>query len=333
VTTCRRETLDLLTAILPVYRSCALAGVPRGSYYRTLAGPLQRESMQRPAPPNKLTDTEQQELITALNSARFVDKAPRQVWAALLDEGTYLASVSTMYRLLRARDQVRERRAQARHEARKKPYLVARAPNEIFSWDITKLRGPADRTFYDLYVMIDIFSRYVVHWEIHPRESGELAAEFMQNAIRANGGLAPEVIHSDNGTSMTSKPVTDLLATLDITKSHSRPKVSNDNPYSEAAFKTLKYCPVFPDRFASLADARAFCQRFFTYYNHEHYHVGVGLHTPFTVHLGTAHAIQDKRAETIERFRAANPHRFTRAPRLPEIPQVAYINQPGEEAA
>lgn len=134
MTTCRRETLDLLTAILPVYRSCALAGVPRGSYYRTLAGPLQRESMQRPAPPNKLTDTEQQELITALNSARFVDKAPRQVWAALLDEGTYLASVSTMYRLLRARDQVRERRAQARHEARKKPYLVARAPNEIFSW-------------------------------------------------------------------------------------------------------------------------------------------------------------------------------------------------------
>ena len=268
-----------------------------------------------------------------LNSARFVDKAPRQVWAALLDEGTYTASVSTMYRLLRERDQVRERRAQARHEARKKPYLVARAPNEIFSWDITKLHGPADRQYYDLYVMIDIFSRYVVHWEIHLRETGDLAARFMENAIVANGGLAPGTIHSDNGTAMTSKAVTDLLATLDIVKSHSRPKVSNDNPYSEAAFKTLKYCPVFPERFASLADAQAFCRRFFTYYNHEHYHAGVGLHTPFTVHMGTAHAIQDKRAETIERFRAANPHRFTRAPQLPKIPKVAYINQPDEEAA
>jgi putative transposase len=234
-----------------------------------------------------------------LNSARFVDKAPRQIWAALLDEGAYAASVSTMYRLLRERHQVRERRAQARHEPRKKPHLIARAPNEIFSWDITQLHGPQSRTYYDLYVMIDIFSRYVVHWEVHPRESGELAARFMENTIIANGGLAPEVIHSDNGTSMTSKAVTDLLAGLDIVKSHSRPKISNDNPYSEAAFKTLKYCPVFPERIASLADAQAFCQRFFTYYNHEHYHAGVGLHTPFTVHIGTAHAIQDKRAETI----------------------------------
>ncbi|MGW0806261.1 IS3 family transposase [Nonomuraea sp. NPDC002799] len=332
MTVCRRETLGLLAAVLPISRSCTLAGVPRGSYYHGLAGPAEREAMPRPAPPNKLTEAEREELIGVLNSTRFVDKAPRQVWAALLDSGTYLASVSTMYRLLRERDQVRERRAQARHESRKKPHLVARAPHEIFSWDITKLHGPADRQYYDLYVMIDIFSRYVVHWEVHPRESGELAATFMENAIRANGGIAPEVIHSDNGTSMTSRAVTDLLSTLDIVKSHSRPKVSNDNPYSEAAFKTLKYCPVFPDRFASLADARAFCQRFFCYYNHEHYHAGVGLHTPFTVHMGTAHAIQDKRAETIERFRSANPHRFTRTPRLPKIPQVAYINQL-EEAA
>jgi putative transposase len=332
VTLCRRETLGLLAAVLPINRSCTLAGIPRGSYYRSLAEPTEREATPRPAPPNKLTEAEREELIGVLNSTRFVDKAPRQVWAALLDSGTYLASVSTMYRLLRERDQVRERRAQARHESRKKPHLVTRAPNEIFSWDITKLHGPADRQYYDLYVMIDIFSRYVVHWEVHPRESGELAATFMENAIRANGGIAPEVIHSDNGTSMTSRAVTDLLSTLDIVKSHSRPKVSNDNPYSEAAFKTLKYCPVFPDRFASLADARAFCQRFFSYYNHEHYHAGVGLHTPFTVHMGTAHAIQDKRAETITRFRSANPHRFTRTPQLPKIPQVAYINQP-EEAA
>jgi integrase-like protein len=166
------------------------------------------------------------------------------VWAALLDEGVYLASVSTMYRELRRREQVRERRAQARHEAKKKPYLAAHAPNEIWSWDITKLQGPGRRQFYDLYVMLDIFSRYVVHWEVHLRESGELAERFMQNAFAVNGGIVPGTIHSDNGTSMTSKPVTALLADLDIIKSHSRPKVSNDNPYSEAQFKTLKYCPV-----------------------------------------------------------------------------------------
>ncbi|MFG1828144.1 IS3 family transposase [Microbispora bryophytorum] len=333
MTACRRETLDQLTAYLPVTACCALTGVARGSYYRSLRPVAEREVAPRPAPPNKLTDAEREYLADILNSPRFADKAPRQVWATLLDEGAYLASVSTMYRLLRERDQVRERRAQARHEARTKPYLAAHAPNEIWSWDITKLHGPADRQYYDLYVMLDIFSRYVVHWEVHLRESGELAAQFMENALIANGGIAPATIHSDNGTSMTSRPVSDLLATLDIVKSHSRPKVSNDNPYSEAQFKTLKYCPVFPERFASLQEAETFCYRFFTYYNHEHYHAGIGLHTPFTVHMGTAAAVQDKRAETIERFRAANPQRFTRAPQLPKIPEVAYINQPEEEAA
>ncbi|HEX4813174.1 MAG TPA: IS3 family transposase [Nonomuraea sp.] len=332
MTTVRRETLDLLrAACLPIAVCCALTGTPRGSYYRSLRARPERAPAPRPAPPNKLTAAEREELVAVLNSPRFVDKAPRQVWAALLDEGIYLASVSTMYRLLRERDQVRERRAQARHETRKKPYLAARAPNEIWSWDITKLPGPATRQFYDLYVMIDIFSRYVVHWEIHLRESGELARQFMENSLLANGGIAPQTIHSDNGTAMTSKPVTDLLATLDIIKSHSRPKVSNDNPYSEAAFKTLKYCPVFPERFDSLAEAETFCHHFFQYYNHEHYHAGLGLHTPFTVHIGTAPAIQDRREQAVERFRTANPHRFTRTPRLPKIPTIAYINQPEED--
>src|SRR5699024_6912711 len=183
--------------------------------------------------------------------------------------------------------QVRERRAQARHEPRKKPHLVARAPNQVWTWDITKLPGPVRGRYYDLYVMIDIFSRYVVHWEIHLRESGEIAGAFITNSFRANGGIAPKYIHSDRGSAMTSITVAELLSDLGIVKSHSRPKTSNDNPYSEAQFKTLKYCPVFPEKFGSVHDARSFCRRFFELYNHEHYHSGVGFHTPFTVHIGT----------------------------------------------
>jgi putative transposase len=330
---CRDETLSLLIEHLPIHTSCSLSGVPRGSFYRRRKPtPERSEPVARPMPPNALSETERAALIEMLNSDRFADKAPRQVWAALLDEGVYLASVSTMYRELRRRDQVRERRAQARHEAKKKPYLAARAPNETWSWDITKLPGPGRRQFYDLYVMLDIFSRYVVHWEVHLRESGELAERFMQNAFAANGGVVPGTIHSDNGTSMTSKPVTALLADMDIIKSHSRPKVSNDNPYSEAQFKTLKYCPVFPEKFDSLDEAETFCHHFFDYYNHRHYHAGIGLHTPFTVHTGTAQAIQHKRAATIETFRAANPQRFTQTPALPKIPEVAWINRPEEDA-
>ncbi|MFG2243661.1 transposase [Spirillospora sp. NPDC048823] len=196
----------------------------------------------------------------------------------------------------------------------------------------TKLQGPGLRQFYDLYVMLDIFSRHVVHWEVHRRETGELAEQFMQNSFIANGGIVPGTIHSDNGTSMTSKPVTALLADLDIIKSHSRPKVSNDNPYSEAQFKTLKYCPVFPENFGSLDEAETFCHHFFDYYNHRHYHAGIGLHTPFSVHIGTADAIQDKRAETIRAFRTRNPRRFTQTPALPKIPAVAWINRPDEDA-
>lgn len=270
-------------------------------------------------------------VIAVLNSERFWDKAPRQVWAALLDEGLYLCSVSTMYRLLRAQGQVQERRSQARHPAKKKPELMARAPNQVWSWDITKLRGPGPGRFFDLYVMIDIYSRYVVHWEIHTSESGEVASQFIQNSIRANKGIAAQVIHSDRGTAMTSQSVAELLSMLGITKSHSRPKVSNDNPYSESQFKTLKYCPVFPDRFGSIQDARQFCRSFFKYYNHEHYHSGIGLHTPYSVHIGTANAIQHKRAEVIEAFREANPERFTGRPVLPGLPQVAWINEPNEQ--
>jgi putative transposase len=334
VTELVEEAREQLETRVGVKRSCTLTGVNRASVYRRRnPKPRSAEKASRSSPPNKLTPEECEEVVAALNSAEFVDKSPRQVWAALLDRGTYLASPSTMYRLLRDRGQVRERRAQARHEAKKKPHLVARAPNQVWSWDITKLRGLAPGQYFDLYVMIDIFSRYVVHFEVHARESGDLAKEFIENAFMANGGIAPHTIHSDRGTAMTSKSVTELLSDLGITKSHSRPKVSNDNPYSEAQFKTLKYCPVFPEVFGSLQDARQFCGRFFDYYNFKHYHSGIGLHTPFTVHIGTAPAIQHKRAETIEKFRAANPHRFTRRPALPKLPTVAWINRPDHDDA
>jgi transposase InsO family protein len=331
VTELRDEAREQLESHLGIQGSCRMTGINRATFYRRHKPKEGAPEAFRVAPTYSLSREECRELVEILNSRRFADKSPRQVWAALLDEGVYLASVSTMYRVLRAEGQVRERRAQARHDAKKEPQLIARKPNDVWSWDITKLRGPDRGRFFDLYVMIDIFSRCVVHWEINIRESGELAKSFIENAIRMNGGVAPDVIHSDRGTSMTSISVTELLCDLGIIKSHSRPKVSNDNPYSEAAFKTMKYCPVFPELFGSFADARSFCRRFFDYYNHDHYHSGIGLRTPFSVHIGTAQAIQDKRAATVEQFRAANPQRFTRKPTLPKLPAVAWINKPDED--
>ena len=261
-------------------KACELTGKSRATVYRRRHGIRSGCRERRPAAPNALSAGEREELLAVLDSPRFADKAPRQVWAILIDEGVYLASVSTMYRLLREAGQVRERRAQAAHPARTKPELMATGPNEVWSWDITKLAGPWRGVYYHLYVMIDIFSRCAVHFEVHATELGELAKDFMTEAVRLNGGTAPLAIHADRGTSMTSKTVSALLSDLAILKSHSRPKVSNDNPYSEAQFKTLKYCPAFPGTFGSLQDARAFCGVFFTYYNHEHRHSGIGLHTP-----------------------------------------------------
>jgi putative transposase len=311
-----------------VKKACELTGKSRATVYRGRGGTRPGCRERRPAPPNALSIGERAELVAVLDSPRFRDKAPRQVWALLIDEGIYLASVSTMYRLLRQAGQVRERRAQAAHPARRKPELIAAAPNRVWSWDITKLAGPRRGVYYHLYVMIDIFSRCAVHSEVHATELGELAKDFMTGAIRLNGGIAPHAIHADRGTSMTSRPVSALLSDLAILKSHSRPKVSNDNPYSEAQFKTLKYCPAFPGKFGSLQDARAFCREFFTYYNHEHRHSGIGLHTPYSVHIGTAPAIQEKRQDVLNAACAANPRRFTRRPRAPALPGTAWINKP-----
>jgi putative transposase len=284
----------------------------------------------RCSPANKLSDAEFDELLDLLNSPDFVDLAPAQVWAILLDAGTYLASISTMYRVLRTESEVRERRRQATHPPRVRPELVARRPNEVWSWDISKLKGPSKGVYYDLYVIIDIFSRYVVGWMVAPTETAELAKAFLAATIKAHGITAKVLtIHADRGTSMTSKPVAVLLAELGVARTHSRPHVSNDNPYSEAAFKTLKYCPAFPERFGSIEDARTFCAEFFEYYNHHHRHSGIALHTPASMHFGTAQTVQAERAETLRSAYAANPRRFcNRQPSPPKMPTIAWINKP-----
>ena len=322
--------MTALAQVTSTATACALLGRSRASHYRALQPRAPRQREPRPAPPNALTVAEREQILAVLNSARFCDKSVAQTWATLLDEGVYLASMSTMHRVLRACDSSRERRRQATHPARAKPELLARKPGDVWSWDITKLRGPDRGVYYDLYVILDIFSRYVVGWTVAAGEDAEIAKTMLEQAMRVHG--APGSVHADRGTSMTSKPVAQLLVDLGVARSHSRPHVSNDNPFSEAQFKTLKYAPVFPDRFGSLADARAFCEQFFTHYNHEHRHSGIGLHTPASVHHGTAGQIRVQRAATLDAAYAAHPHRFRRRPVPPRIPTAAWINQPSREA-
>jgi putative transposase len=323
--------LDELVALVRTRRACALLGVPRASLYRRrrpAGAPTRRP---RPAPPNALTPAERQQLLDVLHEPRFCDLPPAQVWARLLDDGVYLASISTMYRLLRAHGESRDRRRQRTHPARVKPQLLARRPNDVWSWDITKLPGPSRHEFYDLYVILDIYSRYAPGWLVAPGESAELAESLIAATI-ASVGVAPGVIHADRGSSMTSKPVAQLLVDLGVVRSHSRPHVSDDNPYSEAQFKTLKYCPAFPERFGSIHDARLFCAAFLDAYNHEHRHAALGLHTPASVYYGTAPQIRAHRAIVLDRAYAANPQRFARPPTPPRLPAIAWINQPTSEA-
>jgi putative transposase len=321
-----------LEPLTSVKRACELLGKSRATLHRQ-RNPVPAADKAPPGPraphPAALTAAEQAGLLALLDSERFADKSPAQVYAILLDDGIYLASIRTMYRVMTLADQVRERRAQAAHPPRVRPELVADGPDQVWTWDITKLKGPWRGTYFDLYVMLDIFSRKAICWEVHYGESGDLAKAFMQHAIAANGGARPRYIHADNGTSMTSKNVATLLTDLNITRSHSRPHVSNDNPFSEAAFKTFKYCPVFPGTFATLEDARAFSDLFFTYYNNEHRHSGIGLHTPASVHDGTAWAIQARRQLVLDGAFAARPDRFRgRRPLAPALPAKVWINKP-----
>jgi putative transposase len=273
---------------------------------------------------------ERQAVLDTLHDERFCDQAPASVWATLLDEGSYLASVSTMYRLLRERGETGDRRRHAAHPARVKPELVATRPNQVWSWDITKLAGPAKWTWFYLYTILDIYSRYAVGWMVAHREAAVLAERMLADTVTAQHvGHQQLTIHADRGTSMTSKPVALLLSDLGVTKSHSRPHVSNDNPYSEAQFKTLKHHPTFPDRFGSLEDARSFCQRFFGWYNAEHRHAGIGLLTPADVHFGRAGQITTARQGVLTTAYAAHPERFVRKlPAPPALPATVWINKP-----
>ena len=328
------EHLEDLEAVTSTKQACALLGASRATIYRRRRPPVPRVAAPRPEPANKLTEAERQQILAVLRSEEYCDLAPAQVWARLLDDGVYLCSISTMYRLLAIAGENRERRRQRTHPAKKKPELIARRPNQVWSWDITKLQGPERGVYYELFVIIDIFSRYVVGWMVSPAETGELAQAFIADALATHGIDRDQLtLHADRGTSMTSKPVAQLLVDLGVARSHSRPHVSNDNPYSEANFKTLKYCPAFPGRFGSIEDARAFCAVFFDHYNHVHRHAGIGLHTPASVHYGTAREIRAQRAATLDAAYAVNPARFRhRPPSPPKLPTVAWINQPTPEA-
>jgi putative transposase len=269
-----------------------------------------------------------------LDSDRFCDLAPAQVWARLIDDGHYLCSISTMYRLLRERLEVRERRRHATHPALVKPELVASKPNQVWSWDITKLRGPYKWTWFHLYVILDVFSRYAVGWAVATRETAALAHALITECLNVQGIRRDQLtIHADRGSSMTSKPVALLLADLGVTKTHSRPRVSNDNPYSEAQFKTLKYFPTFPERFTGIEHARSFCDDFFAYYNHQHRHSGLALLTPADVHHGHAATIIARRQHVLDAAYTARPERFRQPPRAPQLPTTVWINQPQEPTA
>ena len=323
-----------LAPVVGIKPACDLLGASRASHYRARRPVVYGPARPRPAPVNALGDDERRQVLKVLHQPDNVDVAVTQVWARLLDAGTYLCSISTMYRILREAGESRERRRQRTHPAKTKPQLQATGPNQCWSWDITRLQGPTRGVFYDLYVIIDIYSRYVVSWMVAPTENAELAKEFIADAIVAQGIDRDQLtIHADRGSSMTSKPVAQLLLDLGVARTHSRPHVSNDNPYSEANFKTLKYCPAFPGRFGSIQDARAFCATFFEYYNHDHRHSGIGLHTPASVHYGTAGEIRQQRQQTLADAYAANPGRFRgRPPQAPKLPTVAWINQPTPEA-
>jgi len=309
-----------------------LTGLPRSTATRRRAEPAKVPVAPRP-PANRLSAAERLAILAVLDAPRFVDLPPIQIFAILLDEGRYLCSISTMYRVLAEHAQLVERRRIARHPARVVPELVATGPGQVYSWDITKLAGPAKGIYYDAYVMIDIYSRYIVGVRVHPHESGLLAADMMAQVFGLHG--TPQVVHADRGTSMTSKTVAQFLADLEVTRSYSRPRVSNDNPYSEAWFKTLKYAPTFPDRFGSLADAQQFMDSFVDGYNHYHRHTGIGLHTPADVHYSHAARVNAERRATLAQARERHPERFAtdRTPKIINLPNAAWINQPTEEDA
>ena len=330
-----------LTPALGNAAACRAIGLWRGAPARSRArahriafvGPPASLRPTRARSPLALSAAEQALVMETLCSERFTDTAPAAVHATLLDEGSYLGSVRTMYRLLSANASSAERRRQRSHPAYAKPELLAVAPNQVWSWDITKLKGPAKWTYFHLYVILDIFSRYVVGWLIAPRESAELAEQLIADTVARHDVMPGTLtLHADRGTSMRSKPVASLLVDLDVAKSHSRPYTSDDNPFSEAQFKTMKYRPDFPDRFGSIEDARGHCQTFFAWYNSEHCHSGICHMTPHSVHFGQTQTLRDIRQETLDAAFKATPNRFKGVrPCQKPMPTAVWINPPIEE--
>jgi len=325
------QAAEQLAEDVGVSQACDALGIPRASFYRRSKPPKSaRDDAATTRSSRALSEPERDAVRQTLYSERFMDRSPRQVYASLLDDGEYLCSVRTMYRILDEDQACKERRNQLTRPNYKKPELLATAPNQVWSWDITKLLGPEKWTYYYLYVILDIFSRYVVGWMLAHREQAELATRLIRETIEKQN--IPEdqlIIHSDRGPSMTSHSVAQLLGTLGITKSHSRPHVSNDNPFSESQFKTMKYRPEFPDRFGSYEDGLSFCRRFFAWYNDEHYHSGIGLVTPAMLHYGQAHQIVASRQATLGNAYAAHPERFVKGPpKPPELPSTVWINPP-----
>lgn len=311
--------------------ACNAFGISRAGLYRRRAMSVSpKAEKKRPAPPRALTELERQEVLDTLHSERFQDKAPHEVYATLLDEDRYLCSIRTMYRILEANAEIKERRDQLRHPEYEKPELLATAPNEVWSWDITKLLGPEKWSYFYLYVILDIFSRYVVGWMVATCELAALARQLIaETCVKQNIQMGQLTIHADRGSSMKSKPVAFFMADMGITKTHSRPYTSDDNPFSEAQFKTLKYRPDFPDRFGSIEDARLFCRSFFDWYNNEHMHTGICMLPPAVVHHGRAEAVITSRQNVLDDAYELHPERFVKkAPLHRSMPEAVWINPP-----
>ena len=322
------ETVREVGPRLGIAPTCAALGLPTATYYRRISP--KPPAAPRLSPPRKLAVAERTAVLAVLHQPGFVDLAPAQVYAQLLDAQRYLCSERTMYRILEENHEVRERRDQLRHPSYAAPELLATAPNQVWSWDITKLLGPAKWTYFYLYVILDLFSRYVVGWLVAHEERAALARKLIEQSCRRQGITPGELtLHADRGPSMTSKPVALLLSDLGVTKTHSRPYVSNDNPFSEAQFKTMKYRPDFPDRFGSIQHARGHGHVFFPWYNTEHRHSGLGMLTPHEVHYGLAEQRVEARARVLAAAFAAHPERFVAGlPRPPALPSEVWINKP-----
>lgn len=315
-------------------KACEAFGVSRAVLHRR-RNPKPPQNTENKKNHRRLTDVEEQTVLNILTNNRFMDESVPEVYATLLDESTYLCSQRTMYRILDRNRAVRERRDQLRHPEYTKPELLATGPNHVWSWDITKLKGPQKWSYYYLYVIMDIYSRYVVGWMVADRESAALAERLIQDTCIKQNILSEQLtIHADRGTSMRSKLVAQLLADMGITKTHSRPHTSNDNPYSEAQFKTMKYHHTFPKSFGCIEDAQLFLRGFFTWYNYEHKHSGIGYVTPADLHTGKAHKIRRQRSFTLLKAYMKHPERFVKGvPHPPTIPKSAWINKPKRKVA